>query len=276
MMSGKGNTVKHNETHEFYEKYFDKNSYESFKYDVGAFCTRRAILRKVTVTTGTALEVGIGIASLLEQLQNFDCYGIDIAEKTVVATDHLFKEKGLRGSFLQADATSLPFPDNYFDVIVTSHVFEHIEQDELAMAEVARTLKPGGKFIIFVPGSMDGKAPAIEWETCRHYRNYNLQEMQRLAASTKGVLKLTNISYPHKTHNLVWNRLKTLFRWANYPIRKFIMRDSKGFEARIAYQKLLLPVLATSLDYLDLMTNKKESFLLGTKFNVLAVFEKQA
>ena len=260
--------------HEFYQTYFDQDIYEAFKYDVGAHCTRSAILNKITTQAGTILEIGVGISSLLEYVQNFECYGVDIAEKTVLTTENLFKAKGLQASFFQANATMLPFKDNFFDVIVTSHVFEHIEQDELAIAEVARTLKPHGKFIIFVPGSMDGKSSAIEWETCGHYRNYNLKEVQRLEASTHGLLKLTSVSYPHKVHNLVWNRLKHVFRWANYPIRKWIMQDTKGFEARATYRRFLLPVLAASLDYIDGATHKHESYLLGAKFNVLAVFEK--
>jgi O-antigen biosynthesis protein len=45
----------------------------------------------------------------------------------------------------------LTFPDNYFDVILSSDVFEHIRLDLDAFTEVYRTLKPGGCLILQVP-----------------------------------------------------------------------------------------------------------------------------
>lgn len=43
-----------------------------------------------------------------------------------------------------ADATSVPFPDNHFDLIVSTAVFEHIADVPAAVKEVARVLKPRG------------------------------------------------------------------------------------------------------------------------------------
>src|SRR6202011_4777481 len=45
---------------------------------------------------------------------------------------------------LQFDLTSCPLPDMSFDGIVLLNVLEHIEDDEAALAHVARILKPGG------------------------------------------------------------------------------------------------------------------------------------
>lgn len=264
----------HNQTQDFYEKYFDQNSYDSFKYDVGAYCTRTAIRNQIIPKKGAVLEIGIGLMSLLEELQMFECFGIDIAEKTIEKTSKLFKEKNLRGHFLKANAEKLPFSDNTFDLIITSHVFEHLENDEQAFQEACRVLKPGGQLIIFVPGSLDGKAPIGEWETCRHYRNYNLQEMRRLEISSNHKLQLNDISYPHKMHNLIWNRAKHLVRWINYPLKKWLFRDNKGIESRPVFQYFFLPMIAALLDTLDQLTRNKETYLLGTKFNVLAIFKK--
>jgi SAM-dependent methyltransferase len=44
----------------------------------------------------------------------------------------------------------LPFPDHAFDAVVACLVFEHIEDVDDAIAEVARTLEPGGRFLFFL------------------------------------------------------------------------------------------------------------------------------
>lgn len=49
------------------------------------------------------------------------------------------------------DLESLTFPDNSFDLTITQDVFEHVLRPELAFAEIARTLKPGGAHVFTVP-----------------------------------------------------------------------------------------------------------------------------
>src|SRR5262249_4980953 len=46
----------------------------------------------------------------------------------------------------QANITALPFPDGFFDCVVTSHVIGHIGLDEKdrAFSEISRVLRPGG------------------------------------------------------------------------------------------------------------------------------------
>jgi ubiquinone/menaquinone biosynthesis C-methylase UbiE/uncharacterized protein YbaR (Trm112 family) len=50
-----------------------------------------------------------------------------------------------------ADVTDYPVTDHAFDVIFFNHVLEHIPEDEKALAEVYRMLKPGGLLILGVP-----------------------------------------------------------------------------------------------------------------------------
>lgn len=44
-----------------------------------------------------------------------------------------------------------PFADNTFDVVTAFHLFEHVFNAATAPAEVARVLRPGGRFLIGVP-----------------------------------------------------------------------------------------------------------------------------
>jgi len=54
-----------------------------------------------------------------------------------------------RAAFVRADALSLPFPDDSFDLVVTSGVLEYLPLKE-GLGELARVLAPGGH-LLFLP-----------------------------------------------------------------------------------------------------------------------------
>jgi SAM-dependent methyltransferase len=56
---------------------------------------------------------------------------------------------------VKADICDLPFEDNSFDVLLCNHVLEHIPDDQKAMQELYRVLKPGGWGILQVPMKLD-------------------------------------------------------------------------------------------------------------------------
>ncbi|MDQ3756589.1 MAG: class I SAM-dependent methyltransferase [Actinomycetota bacterium] len=53
-------------------------------------------------------------------------------------------------SYARAEAAALPFRSGSFDAVVACLVFEHIDAVEEAVAEVARVLEPGGRFLFFL------------------------------------------------------------------------------------------------------------------------------
>ncbi len=52
---------------------------------------------------------------------------------------------------VRGDALELPFADGAFDRVIASEVLEHIPEDETAMGELARVLRPGGSMAVTVP-----------------------------------------------------------------------------------------------------------------------------
>lgn len=48
-------------------------------------------------------------------------------------------------------AGPLPFPDASFDTVLCTQVLEHVDNVEVAMAEIARVLRPGGHALVTVP-----------------------------------------------------------------------------------------------------------------------------
>jgi SAM-dependent methyltransferase len=54
---------------------------------------------------------------------------------------------------IQADITDMPFEDEAFDMVICSHVLEHVPDDRKAISELFRSLRRGGKAILQVPPS---------------------------------------------------------------------------------------------------------------------------
>jgi SAM-dependent methyltransferase len=67
---------------------------------------------------------------------------------------------------LRGDATRLPFPDATFDVVITSEVLEHIQDDVTAITEMVRVLRPGGRFAATVPA---WSPEVVNWKLSDEY-----------------------------------------------------------------------------------------------------------
>lgn len=54
-------------------------------------------------------------------------------------------------AMVAADIAALPFDDDSFHVVLCSHVLEHVEDEQGALAEIKRVLRPGGWAALMVP-----------------------------------------------------------------------------------------------------------------------------
>ncbi|WP_293298896.1 class I SAM-dependent methyltransferase [Allomuricauda sp.] len=63
---------------------------------------------------------------------------------------HVYNYKG-KTKIMEVDITKIPFDDSSFDFILCNHVLEHIPNDQLAMSELFRVMRPGGFGIFQVP-----------------------------------------------------------------------------------------------------------------------------
>lgn len=58
--------------------------------------------------------------------------------------------------FREADLTAAPFATGSFDLVICSHVLEHVPDDAAALREIFRILRPGGRALLLVPFALDG------------------------------------------------------------------------------------------------------------------------
>jgi len=120
------------------------------------------------------LNLGAGTGSDLEILNNFgEVYVIDIEERALdLIPNNLCVEKKV------CDACKLIYPDNFFDLVVSFDVFEHIKNHEIAIKEAHRVLKKQGTLLFSVPalqflyGSHD--------KALKHERRYSKEELRKL------------------------------------------------------------------------------------------------
>jgi ubiquinone/menaquinone biosynthesis C-methylase UbiE len=69
---------------------------------------------------------------------------VDITDMHLRLTQKNFEMEGFEADLYKADASTLPFYDNYFDCVYSFGVLHHIPDVEMVLAEAKRVLKPGG------------------------------------------------------------------------------------------------------------------------------------
>ncbi len=79
-----------------------------------------------------------------------------------VAQLRVAKQRSGGPHYIRAEAAQLPLADASFDAAVACLVFEHIEHADAAIAEVARVLRPGGRFLLFLNHPLL-QAPGSGW-----------------------------------------------------------------------------------------------------------------
>jgi ubiquinone/menaquinone biosynthesis C-methylase UbiE len=119
----------------------------------------RRILAAAGITAQDhVLDLGCGIGNILMALSERIAFtqpavGIDVSPALIELGRRDIHRAGLDGRIdLQvASATSLPFESASFDVVVTSHVIKHLDDDALvqALSELARILRRGGRFLLW-------------------------------------------------------------------------------------------------------------------------------
>ncbi len=94
------------------------------------------------------LDVGCGSGAVSLQVQQCGgrVIGCDISHAQLLSAKH----KGV-GMLVTNDALSLSFPDDTFDIVLSSDAIEHTIAPDRAIAEMARVLKPSGKLVLTVP-----------------------------------------------------------------------------------------------------------------------------
>jgi SAM-dependent methyltransferase len=117
------------------------------------YAGRRAMLRSLLsgVAPGRALDVGAGSGGNTAMLAALGWSVIALEHSPAAA--ELAQGRGLE--VVRGDATRLPFADDSFDLVMSTDMWEHIDDDLTVARETFRVCRPGGLILIAVPAGMD-------------------------------------------------------------------------------------------------------------------------
>ena len=112
-----------------------------------------------------------------------------------------------KGEAVKGDALDLPYPDASFDCVIASEILEHVPEDERAIAELVRILKPGGSLAITVPRWLPEKVCWLlsdEYHANEggHIRIYKADELRDKVLAHG--LTLTHTHHEHALHAPYW------------------------------------------------------------------------
>ena len=201
------------------------------------------------------LDVGCGLGMYVRKFRAFTtaAFGVDV--------DHDKLAQGARDSpnLAQSAAETLPFPTGTFNTVLLHEVIEHVLDDRAALAEAYRTLRPGGRLLVFAPnrlyplethGFYLGKryifklAPIIPWlpdglrrRFAPHVRTYRAADIRRLLDGLPGRYVAFTQIYPGYDNIATRRpRLARLLRGVTYflestPLRAF------GISHLVVYEK---------------------------------------
>lgn len=146
---------------------------------------------------GSVLEIGCGAGGTLARIRDtFPAAALTASDIYAEALPYV-AERVPGAKVVQMDATAIPFVED-FDVVVACDVIEHIERDDLALAQMHRAVRPGGGIVLTVP--QDPRLWSAWDELGHHQRRYTRDELVRKVRaagfSVERVLSMSSLLYP--------------------------------------------------------------------------------
>ncbi len=152
------------------------------------------------------LDIGVGDA-IYERLlpealfKKMEFYGVDISVKQLKRSGKYLKQ--LRKVDLNKE--SVPYKDNFFDLVIISEVLEHVFFPEKVIAEAIRVLKKAGFLLITFPNSgalqlrlsllLTGRSPLLNYpQNLEHIRFFSKEDILSIVKSNLELFKYRGLS----------------------------------------------------------------------------------
>ncbi len=144
-------------TEEDLKSIYDREDYQQFSYYIDGLEKKIAndrvnCLKKELKLSGrlSVFDFGCGDGLFLAQLRNFfpsfELCGLDLSETAVSKGREVYNLNLVAG-----DLKNVTFEKNYFDLVTSYHVFEHLQNPKEVLKKIYYLLKPRGKVMITTP-----------------------------------------------------------------------------------------------------------------------------
>jgi SAM-dependent methyltransferase len=171
----------------------------SYVWRAGQERRLQMVLRWAKLEDARVLDAGGGIGMYASQIRQRFSPHVELFE---IELDYAKQAQQDTPHALVAAAEFLPYPEAYFDTVISNEVIEHVADDARAMREMIRVLRPGGRAVIFCPNRWYpfethghywqgtyhfGNTPLINYlpdllrdKLAPHVRAYSASDLQRL------------------------------------------------------------------------------------------------
>jgi ubiquinone/menaquinone biosynthesis C-methylase UbiE len=124
-----------------------------------------------------ALDLGVGDGRLAAEIQAAKLVGADVSQ---VALDRARKRLPDAELVLVEPDEPLPFADNVFDLVTCIETLEHVRDVQLALSEIRRVLRPGGRLALTTPASARWRVlfRGVEHPFSPHIRSFTRRSLR--------------------------------------------------------------------------------------------------
>jgi 2-polyprenyl-3-methyl-5-hydroxy-6-metoxy-1,4-benzoquinol methylase len=175
------------------------NPFVSARYINNVTIIKKALSQKTTPSkTLKIVDIGCGDGLLLymleKELKDYDIevYGLDPVDEAITTC----KEKMPKGKFKVGSAYETGYEDDFFDIVVSSDVIEHVQEPSTMLDEINRITKENGIILITTPI----RFTEIPLDNM-HVQEFFSDEFSQLVSNH---LKIDRV---YETHSLIWNLL---------------------------------------------------------------------
>lgn len=165
------------EDSKFYQEFFKESDPEACSKDI------RRRLRNIEILSvldgykdgSIIVDLGCGVGDLCQIIpSHLRKIGIDLS---LPALRYAKRDSNTHITLINASLYELPLLEESADVVICLEVLEHLEDDDRALDEISRILRPGGRLIMSLPGEFYFPQYLDLMGHWRHYTSTSMGQM---------------------------------------------------------------------------------------------------
>ncbi|MDD5469818.1 MAG: class I SAM-dependent methyltransferase [Candidatus Peribacteraceae bacterium] len=231
------------------------------------------VLRMLDLRRGEqCLDVGCGLGYMLEQLKDAgaELHGIDVSAESIDYVKERVTPHATVGSCLD-----IPYPNNMFNKVLFCEVIEHLEDDEKALQEIRRVLKPGGRLVVSTP-ALEGVFSTSPLKRLGHHHGgehhardgYYSKELQNLLqANGYRVVETRLCMFLFSELLMELTKIVFLLKQKTFSAQSDILKTEQSFSYRALRRAiaLLLPLFSLEDRFWIPLTKKGHALIISAE-----------